>query len=526
VDRDAELLRRASKMQRFLFSFFMGKNGKTQDPGEVFYNYDPSESDTFLEDGVYASRFESTASGKARGSIYQLVNRVGADKTVQFKLKESGVKVYDCYAGVKLEAQAVLTLRVEALGLACLATFSNDADNDAEFVTFLQEMREMTQNKPLSGFDTTYHITLQKMEPKTAEGKPAVATRLSRNEDGSAANELKSSLIKSENKLIASLGELQSLLDATSDASNLLAKSTKMLDYLNSEERLIKIEGAQDYHFYVQGQEIEGGEVGTDAQYPWETAPHKTHDHVMNVSTFYLDKYPVTQADYALFLQKSGYKPAGWKAHNFLKNWDLSSGSPKPRADSLKKPVTYLGHAEAKAYCAWRGARLPHSYEWQFAAQNGDDKKVYPWCAEGDAECNRAGSYDFASGERAPAWVWGRATPEPMDVDAFELKGGKNSYNNVTDLVGNVWQYTDSFADEHTRGVVVRGSARYFSGPPKSSSWYFPRAYELQKSNKMLLMDDTYERNAMTGFRCAADAVAASNAGADEQAFAHNLVYV
>ena len=85
VDRDAELLRRASKMQRFLFSFFMGKNGKTQDPGEVFYNYDPSESDTFLEDGVYASRFESTASGKARGSIYQLVNRVGADKTVQFQ---------------------------------------------------------------------------------------------------------------------------------------------------------------------------------------------------------------------------------------------------------------------------------------------------------------------------------------------------------------------------------------------------------------------------------------------------------
>ena len=35
--------------------------------------------------------------------------------------------------------------------------------------------------------------------------------------------------------------------------------------------------------------------------------------------------------------------------------------------------------------------------------------------------------------------------------------------------------------------------------------WYFPRAQELQKSNKMLLMDNAYERNAMTGFRCAAD---------------------
>ena len=61
---------------------------------------------------------------------------------------------------------------------------------------------------------------------------------------------------------------------------------------------------------------------------------------------------------------------------------------------------------------------------------------------------------------------------------------------------------------EHTRGAVVRGSGKYYSGPGFSSMWYFPRAQELQKSNKMLLMDNAYERNAMTGFRCASDDVA------------------
>ena len=111
---------------------------------------------------------------------------------------------------------------------------------------------------------------------------------------------------------------------------------------------------------------------------------------------------------------------------------------------------------------------------------------------------------------RTPREVSGKETPEPAAVDAYE-KGGANPLNGVADLVGNVWQYTDSFADAHTRTCVVRGSSKYFTGPsalhPHNSGWYFPAARELQKSNMMLLMDDSYERNAMTGFRCAADGV-------------------
>ena len=40
----------------------------------------------------------------------------------------------------------------------------------------------------------------------------------------------------------------------------------------------------------------------------------------------------------------------------------------------------------------------------------------------------------------------------------------------VADMVGNVWQYTDEFGDDHTRAVLVKGSANY---RPAGSGWYF-----------------------------------------------------
>ena len=69
-----------------------------------------------------------------------------------------------------------------------------------------------------------------------------------------------------------------------------------------------------------------------DVQYPFEERPQRTHDRILNISSFYLDKYPVTQADYSLYLLKTGYKPnsdprSGNNYHNWLKNWDWSAAS-------------------------------------------------------------------------------------------------------------------------------------------------------------------------------------------------------
>jgi len=84
--------------------------------------------------------------------------------------------------------------------------------------------------------------------------------------------------------------------------------------------------------------------------------------------------------------------------------------------------------------------------------------------------------------------------------------------HHVADLVGHVWQYTDEFQDAHTRTVLLKGSSLYtpeissdFPALPQVSNWYFPKALQLDRHNRMMLMDDSYERAGTLGFRCVAD---------------------
>merc|ERR1712070_722184 len=86
-----------------------------------------------------------------------------------------------------------------------------------------------------------------------------------------------------------------------------------------------------------------------------------------------MDKYPVTMANYSKYLRATGYHPAD--DYHWLKNWNGSTDAPAGKEDL---PVTYVSMAEARVYCSWKGARLPHSWEWQYAAQ-GSDSRWYPW---------------------------------------------------------------------------------------------------------------------------------------------------
>jgi formylglycine-generating enzyme required for sulfatase activity len=246
-------------------------------------------------------------------------------------------------------------------------------------------------------------------------------------------------------------------------------------------EGMVKIP-AGDYVFKVQGTEIEGSDdIGVDVQFPWENSARRFHEHRMHIIPFYMDKYPVTNAAFKKFLDATHYHPPDdqdflkdWKNGNFPDGWS-------------NKPVTWVGLEDARAYAKWAGKRLPHDWEWQYAAQGGEDNRIYPW---GD-EWNAAS---------VPNPDKGRELTQPDDVDAHPSGG---SPFGVIDMVGNVWQWTDEFVDEHTRAAILRGGSYY---QPQGSIWYFPQAYRNNEQSKLLLMAPSYDRSGTLGFRCVQDA--------------------
>ncbi len=248
---------------------------------------------------------------------------------------------------------------------------------------------------------------------------------------------------------------------------------------LKAPQDMVLVRGGE-HRFKVSGVEIEGGDgPGVDFQYPWEDFPRRHHDKEMDLQRFYIDKYLVTNAQFKQFLDASGYRPKD--EHNFLKDWQ---GGAYPRGWD-HKPVTWVSLEDARAYAAWAGKRLPHEWEWQYAAQ-GSDGRLYPWGNDRDPNS-------------LPKQEAGRELRPPTDVDAFPK--GASPYG-AMDLVGNVWQWTDEYVDEHTRAAVVRGGSYY---RPSGSMWYFPQNTRLDQHQKYLLIAPSKDRSALLGFRCVVD---------------------
>jgi formylglycine-generating enzyme required for sulfatase activity len=242
---------------------------------------------------------------------------------------------------------------------------------------------------------------------------------------------------------------------------------------------MVRIPGGE-FFFKVRGTAIEGSDgTGADVQYPWESSPRNEHQHVVSIGPFWIDKYPVTNSQFKRFLDASRYHPRD--DGNFLRDW--KNGTYPPGWDN--KPVTWVSREDAQAYAAWAGKRLPHEWEWQYAA-GGTDGKAYPWGNEWDESA-------------VPIPDRSRTLRGPDHIGTHPK--GASPYG-VEDLVGNVWQWTDEFADEHTRSAILRGGSYY---QPQGSMWYFPQAYRLDEHGRLLLMAPSMDRSGSIGFRCVVD---------------------
>lgn len=82
------------------------------------------------------------------------------------------------------------------------------------------------------------------------------------------------------------------------------------------------------------------------------------------VAAFSIDRFEVTNAQYTAFVAATGHASAGF--------------ADDPEFNRADQPVTGVQHADARAFCAWAGKRLPTELEWEKAAR-GTDGQIYPW---------------------------------------------------------------------------------------------------------------------------------------------------
>ena len=126
---------------------------------------------------------------------------------------------------------------------------------------------------------------------------------------------------------------------------------------------------------------------------------------------------------------------------------------PKGRGSGIagleRLPVVHVSYNDAAAFAMWCGGRLPTEVEWEHAARGGNSDVRYPW---GDDEPDSADPKCHFGQTDSP-----EAGPEevgPVTADAF-AENGYGLYN----MVGNVWEWTSSGADEECepdRSLVPR----------------------------------------------------------------------
>jgi formylglycine-generating enzyme len=204
-----------------------------------------------------------------------------------------------------------------------------------------------------------------------------------------------------------------------------------------------------DTPFHLELMRVPAGEflMGSDPARDKNAQSDEQPQHRVYVSEFYIGKYPVTNAQYALFVsaQKIALlKPKGKDNH----------------------PVVNVSWEDAMAFCKWlsqtadgREMRLPTEAEWEKAAR-GTHGLLYPWGDIWDA--GKANTLESHQRDTTPV---GKYSPA-LHPDALRAEGGDSPYG-VADMAGNVWEWCADWynEDEYKKHVKTNAPIKDPTGP-------------------------------------------------------------
>lgn len=230
---------------------------------------------------------------------------------------------------------------------------------------------------------------------------------------------------------------------------------------------------------FVPGGDFRMGSPDDDTQ----AFANEKPEHVVFVPSFWIDRAEVTNAQYQLCVASGQCTlPSGFDSPTRINYYN------DPQYADY--PVLWVNWAQANAYCAWAGRRLPTEAEWEKAARGGDGR-LYPW------------------GDQPPDNTllnFNLAAQDTTRVGSFP--NGASPYG-ALDMAGNVVEWVDGFyydsyfplvSNTVTPTASFRGGVRIL----RSSSW--KDLFENIRAASRRFSNSEASAFNDVGFRCAAGA--------------------
>jgi formylglycine-generating enzyme required for sulfatase activity len=256
--------------------------------------------------------------------------------------------------------------------------------------------------------------------------------------------------------------------------------------------------------------------------------------HLVEVDGFWMDRGPVTNADFERFVKATGYvtvaerpldpkefpgvpadklvagsavfsatsepvpldNPLRWWQYIAGANWKQPEGPGSGIANRRDHPVVHVAYEDVLAYAAWAGKRLPTEAEFEFAARGGLDRKPYAW---GD---------ELTPGGKAAANTWqGRFPARDAGEDGYTGTSPVTAFPpngfGLYDIGGNVWQWTADWyrPDTYRARAVAASPVRNPLGPAASHDPDEPGAAKRVLRGGSYLCTDQYCARYLVGSR-------------------------